>query len=115
LIGSFNSSCPRRRASRAGSNEISGVDVYIITNERNGTLYTGVTTVLKGRIWQHKEGIVDGFSKKYGLKRLVWYEVHDDLNEAIKREKQIKKWKRKWKLRMIEEMNPQWRDLSDSL
>lgn len=92
-----------------------GSYVYIVTNQRNGTLYTGVTTDLKGRIWQHKEGVFDGFSQKYGLKILIWYEVHDDINEAIRREKQIKKWERKWKLRIIEAMNPQWKDLYDGL
>ena len=92
-----------------------GSYVYIITNKRNGTLYTGVTSDLKKRIWEHKEGVVEGFSKKYGLKILVWYEVHDDINEAIKREKQIKKWERKWKLKRIEEMNPEWKDLYHDL
>ncbi|GJL84890.1 MAG: excinuclease ABC subunit C [Micavibrio sp.] len=92
-----------------------GSYVYIITNKQNGTLYTGVTSDLKKRIWEHKEGVVEGFSKKYGLKILVWYEVHDDINEAIKREKQIKKWERKWKLRIIEEMNTGWADLYNDL
>jgi putative endonuclease len=92
-----------------------GSYVYIITNERNGTLYTGVTSDLQKRIWQHKNETVEGFSEKYGLKTLVWYEVHDDINEAIKREKQIKKWERKWKLRMIEDMNPGWEDLYQRL
>ncbi len=88
-----------------------GSYVYIITNKRNGTLYIGVTSDLLRRIWEHKEGVAEGFSKKYDLKILVWYEVHDDINEAIRRETQMKKWERKWKLRIIEEMNPDWRDL----
>jgi putative endonuclease len=92
-----------------------GSYVYIITNKRNGTLYTGVTSDLKKRIWEHKEGVIDGFSKKYGLKSLVWFEVHDDIEEAIRREKQIKKWERKWKLRMIEEQNFAWLDLYEGL
>ncbi len=92
-----------------------GSYVYIITNKRNGTLYTGVTTDLKKRIWEHKEGSIDGFSKEHGLKTLVWYEVHDDLSEAILREKRIKKWERAWKLRMIEEMNSEWCDLYHGL
>ena len=92
-----------------------GSYVYIITNGRNGTLYTGVTADLPKRIWEHKNKKVEGFSTKYGLAKLVWYEVHDDINEAIKREKQLKKWERKWKLRIIEENNPQWKDLYDSL
>ena len=89
--------------------------VYILTNKRNGTLYIGVTSSLHKRIWEHKEGAVDGFSKKYDLKTLVWYEAHDDIEEAIKREKAMKKWERKWKLREIEEMNPDWDDLYDKL
>jgi putative endonuclease len=92
-----------------------GSAVYIITNERNGTLYIGVTSDLGKRISEHKLEIHDGFSKKYGLKILVWYEVHDDIREAIRREKQIKKWERKWKLRLIEEDNPQWKDLYETL
>lgn len=92
-----------------------GAYVYIITNKRNGTLYTGVTSDLKKRVWEHKEGVIDGFSKKYGLKSLVWFEVHDDIEEAIRREKRIKKWERKWKLRMIEEKNSGWRDLYEGL
>ena len=92
-----------------------GSYVYIITNKRNGTLYTGVTSDLIKRFGQHKEGSVEGFSSKYALNMLVWYEVHDDINEAIKREKQLKKWERKWKLRIIEEMNPGWNDLYDGI
>ncbi len=92
-----------------------GSYVYILTNRRNGALYTGVTSDLARRIHQHKDSLVEGFSKRYGLKILVWYEVHDDILEAIKREKQIKKWERQWKLRIIEEMNPEWDDLYDEI
>lgn len=74
-----------------------------------------MTSDLKKRIWEHRCGDVDGFSKKYELKRLIWFEVHDDIEEAIKREKQIKKWERKWKLRLIEEINSDWRDLYEEL
>ena len=85
--------------------------VYIITNKRNGVLYTGVTSDLPSRIWQHKQKIVEGFSKKHKLDMLVYYEHHLDIYVAITREKKIKKWNRKWKLRLIENLNPYWRDL----
>ena len=89
--------------------------VYILASKRNGTLYTGVTSDLPGRIWQHKDGLIEGFSKRYGYKFLVWYEVHGTMEAAITREKQIKEWQRAWKLRLIEECNPDWDDLYDSL
>jgi putative endonuclease len=89
--------------------------VYIMTNARNGTLYIGVTSDLPGRVWQHKEGVEDGFTRKYGCKMLVWYEQHGEIEMAIRREKQLKEWKRLWKLRIIEEMNPDWDDLYDGL
>ncbi len=90
--------------------------VYFLANKRNGTLYLGVTSNLQQRVWRHKEGIDEkAFSKKYGVKQLVWYEAHDDIAEAIKREKAMKKWNRQWKLRLIEAMNPQWNDLYQSL
>jgi putative endonuclease len=95
--------------------KILGSYVYMVANQRNGTIYTGVTSDLKRRVWQHRNGIIDGFTKKYGLKMLVWYEVHDDITEAIRREKQLKKWERKWKLRIIEEKNPAWLDLYETL
>ncbi len=85
--------------------------VYILTNKKDGVLYIGVTSNLQKRIWEHKEGIVKGFSKKYNLKMLVWYEVYDDIVEAIKREKAMKKWNREWKIKRIETMNPNWEDL----
>ena len=85
--------------------------VYIITSKRNGTLYTGVTSNLIKRIWEHKNNLTEGFSKKYHVHQLVWYELHDAMLSAITREKQIKKWCRAWKLRLIEENNPMWQDL----
>jgi len=85
--------------------------VCVLASQRNGTLYVGVTSNLVQRIWQHKQGIVDGFTKKYGLQNLVHFEVHDTAESAITREKQIKKWERAWKLRLIEENNPEWKDL----
>ena len=84
---------------------------YILTNKRNGTFYTGVTNNLSRRIFEHKEEMVSGFSKKFGLKMLVYYEIYEDIREAIAREKLIKKWRREIKLKAIEEMNPEWRDL----
>jgi len=85
--------------------------VYILTNKRNGTLYTGVTGYLVERTWEHKEKLVPGFTEKYGIGYLVWYEVHASPDAAIIREKQIKKWKRAWKVDLIENFNPAWSDL----
>ena len=89
--------------------------VYILCSGRNGTLYIGVTSDLIKRIYEHKNNFVDGFTKKYGVHRLVWYEFHDTAEMAIQREKQIKKWERSWKLRLIEESNPEWKDLYNDL
>ncbi|NUQ34441.1 MAG: GIY-YIG nuclease family protein [Planctomycetaceae bacterium] len=89
--------------------------VYILASKRNGTLYTGVTGNLKKRIRQHKEDLIEGFTKRYTVKMLVYVEYHNDMQSAIKREKQIKEWKRAWKLELIEKMNPEWRDLWDEL
>ena len=89
--------------------------VYILASYRNGTLYIGVTSDLAGRVWQHKEGTADGFTKKYGCKMLVWFELFGEIELAIQREKQMKEWKRLWKLRVIEEMNPDWDDLYETL
>jgi putative endonuclease len=89
--------------------------VYFMTNERNGTLYVGVTSVLPKRAYEHREGLVDGFTKQYGLKRLVYYERHDTIQAAIQREKNIKHWPRAWKVRLIHAMNPEWDDLYDTL
>lgn len=85
--------------------------VYILTSKRNGTLYTGVTSDIVRRVWEHKNGFIDGFAKKYDVKMLVYYEVHEDMYEAIRREKIIKKWRRKERLQLIERDNPDWRDL----
>ncbi|MEO0440700.1 MAG: GIY-YIG nuclease family protein [Pseudomonadota bacterium] len=89
--------------------------VYIMANKRNGTLYTGVTSSLPQRVWQHREGVADGFSKRHGCKLLVWYEAYETMESAITREKQIKAGSRKKKLALIEENNPQWRDLFDEI
>lgn len=85
--------------------------VYLLASRKNGTLYTGVTSDLIKRVWQHKNDVVDGFSKKYNIHLLVWYGVHDEIGSAIVREKQIKEWKRLWKLELIEKSNPTWKDL----
>ncbi len=85
--------------------------VYILASQRNGALYVGVTSDLVQRIWQHKSDLVEGFTKKYGVHMLVWYEVHETMESAIAREKTIKGWRRKWKLDLIEATNPAWRDL----
>ena len=87
--------------------------VYIMASRRNGTIYIGVTSDVRGRVSDHKQGVADGFTKKYGVKQLVYYEMHATMDEAIAREKQLKNWKRAWKLRLIEEMNPEWIDLLD--
>jgi len=89
--------------------------VYILASQRNGALYIGMTNDLIRRIWEHKHDLVEGFTKKYGVHRLVWYEPADKPLTAITREKQLKKWNRDWKLRLIAEMNPDWRDLYEDL
>lgn len=89
--------------------------VYIMASKRNGTLYTGVTSDLIKRVWKHREGIVEGFTQKYEVKMLVWYEMHDEIENAIRREKRLKKYKRIQKCALINQMNPQWRDLYESI
>jgi len=89
--------------------------VYILTSRRNGTLYVGVTSDLIKRIWEHKNKMIEGFTKKYHVDRLVYYEMHTDVEGAITREKQIKKWRRAWILQLIEKENPGWRDLYQDL
>ncbi len=86
--------------------------VYILASKRNGTLYTGVTRDLPGRLFEHQNELTPGFTSRYGVKTLVWFEEHDLLTAAIVREKTIKKWPRQWKLNLIEENNPQWEDIS---
>ena len=86
--------------------------LYILTNKKNGTLYVGVTNNLERRMFEHKHKLVEGFTKKYGLHRLIYFEVFQYVNDAIKREKNIKKWKRNWKINLIEEENPDWEDLA---
>ena len=85
--------------------------VYILASQKYGTLYIGITNNLLKRVYQHKEGLVDGFTKKYHVNKLVYYEVHEDIHEALLREKQMKKWRRDWKINLIEKDNPQWFDI----
>ena len=87
--------------------------VYVLASKPYGTLYVGVTSSLAARVEAHRNGSVDGFTKQYGVHTLVYFEVHADMYEAIQREKRLKKWNRAWKIRLIEEMNPEWKDLSD--
>ena len=89
--------------------------VYIMANRKNGAIYIGVTSDLVKRVWEHREGVVAGFTRKYGCKLLVWYEAYDDLQEARRRELQMKGWKRAWKIRLIEERNLDWDDLWPTL
>ena len=89
--------------------------VYILASKQNGTLYIGVTSDLVKRIWEHKTDVADGFTKKYAVHRLIYYESHSDMASAITREKQLKKWNRAWKLKLIEEKNPEWKDLWDEV
>ncbi|GAA4299346.1 GIY-YIG nuclease family protein [Aestuariibaculum suncheonense] len=86
--------------------------LYIITNKNNGTLYIGVTNNLERRMFEHKRGVIEGFLKRYGLSRLVYFETFQYINDAIKREKNMKKWKRSWKITLIETDNPDWNDLA---
>ena len=88
---------------------------YIMASEKRGTLYIGVTSNLIQRVWQHKEGIAEGFSQRYGTKSLVYFEQHESMESAILREKQMKKWRRQWKLNLIAEQNPDWDDLWESI
>ena len=89
--------------------------VYILASRPYGTLYIGITSDLPKRLWQHQQGLVEGFTKTYAVHRLVWYEFHVEINSAIQREKRLKKWNRAWKLRLIENSNPKWEDLSGTL
>jgi putative endonuclease len=89
--------------------------VYILSNKKNGTLYIGVTSNLQKRVWEHKNNMVEGFTKRYGIHRLVYYELHENMTSAIQREKQMKKWNRAWKLELIEMKNPHWSDLWEGI
>ena len=89
--------------------------IYILTNKPNGTLYIGVTSDLIKRVYEHKNSIHEGFTKKYNTKNLVYYEVYENIEEAIKREKQLKKWNRDWKIKLITDFNPQWDDLYERI
>ncbi len=89
--------------------------VYILARASHSTLYTGVSSDLPGRIYQHREGLVAGFTRRYGIKRLVWFEVHETMESAILREKRIKRWPRAWKYDLIHSINPTWRDLAEDL
>jgi putative endonuclease len=89
--------------------------VYMLANRRNGTLYIGMSDDLVRRVWQHRNGIIRGFTEKYAVKLLVWYEQHETRESAFQRERQMKKWNRAWKLKLFEEMNPSWHDLFDNV
>jgi putative endonuclease len=89
--------------------------VYIMASQKHGTLYTGVTSDLYRRVLEHRQGDIDGFTRRYGVKRLVWHRHYDDIEDAIADEKRIKRWRRKWKLEMIESQNPEWIDLFEEI
>jgi putative endonuclease len=89
--------------------------VYILASDQNGTLYVGVTSDLTKRVWEHKNDLIPGFTRRYSVHDLVWYEMHDSMESAIAREKAIKEWKRHWKLELIERENPEWKDLYPTL
>jgi putative endonuclease len=89
--------------------------VYILASARNGTLYIGVTSDLVKRIWEHKNNLVEGFTKRYNVRYLVWYELYENMDSAIEREKRLKEWKRAWKLNMIVKSNPNWNDLYNTI
>jgi putative endonuclease len=89
--------------------------VYVLASHKNGTLYIGVTSDMVKRVYEHKNDLADGFTKEYKVHTLVYFEIHDSIEDAIHREKQMKKWNRKWKLRLIEEKNPDWKDLYEEI
>ena len=103
-------SFPRKRESRKMK-----FYIYILSSKRNGTLYIGVTNNLRRRMEEHKTGLVPGFTKQYNIHFLVYFEEYNDIRDAITREKRLKKWERKWKLELIESMNPEWKDLTNEL
>jgi len=89
--------------------------VYILASKRNGTLYVGVTSDLIKRVWEHKNNVVKGFTERYSAHQLVWYELHETMESAIRKEKMLKNWKRAWKLELIERSNPNWQDLYEEV
>ena len=89
--------------------------VYIVTNKPKGVLYVGVTSDWEGRVWEHRNGVYPGFTSRYNCSRLVWYEDYDDITDAIHREKRLKTWNRAWKIRLVEDMNPGWSDLFETI
>ena len=89
--------------------------VYILASKRNGTLYVGVTSDLIKRVWEHKNNVVKGFTERYSVHQLVWYELHETMEPAIRKEKMLKNWKRVWKLELIERSNPNWQDLYETI
>jgi putative endonuclease len=89
--------------------------VYILASKRNGTLYVGVTSDLIKRVWEHKNNVVKGFTERYSVHQLVWYELHETMESAIRKEKMLKNWKRVWKLKLIERSNPNWQDLYETI
>lgn len=97
------------------SREEKRIFVYLLASRRNGTLYVGVTSDLLRRVHEHREGLIEGFTKRYGVKQLVWYEAHDTAEDAILREKRLKRWNRAWKIGLIEKDNPDWVDRWDAL
>jgi putative endonuclease len=103
------------RVKRRHAFPMKGGWVYILTNKRNGVLYVGVTADLPKHAWEHREGVVAGFTKRYGLKLLVYFEWHDQITLAIQREKNIKHWPRAWKTELIQSVNPEWKDLFETL
>ena len=106
---------PPYRLSGESRNPLRQPCVYLLANKRSGTLYVGVTSNIAQRVWQHKNDLRPGFTSRYGVHRLVWYEAHDTMESAITREKAIKEWKRDWKIELIENSNPSWRDLFSDL
>jgi putative endonuclease len=98
-----------------GPSGMTGFYVYLLASRRHGTLYLGVTNDLVRRVHEHKTKIIPGFTRRYGIDRLVWFEIYDDPVTTISREKELKKWRRDWKIRLIEEQNPEWRDLYETI
>jgi len=107
--------CPREGGERESRFSMKLYYIYILASKRNGTLYIGITSNIIKRIWEHKEKLVQGFTRRYNIDRLVYFEQFTDIKDALEREKALKKWNRRWKLNLIEEKNPNWNDLYDDL